>query len=347
MLGRRFAPVFGALLAGLVLVSCTPARPPENTSPEPVRTVVGGLTTPWSVVFAGAAPIVSERDTGRILEITGGPAREIGAVSGVQASGESGLLGLALRGRSLYAYSTGQGGNRIQYYPLLGEPGSFRLGAPRTVLDGLPAASFHDGGRIAFGPDGMLYAAVGEAGRRADAQDLRSLGGKILRMTPEGGVPADNPFPGSLVYSWGHRNAQGLAWAPDGTLYASEFGQDARDELNVITPGANYGWPIVEGIAGRRGFTDPVQQWSTDEASPSGIAIRGGSIYVAALRGERMFVIPLADPRRFATRFDGQLGRLRDVAVAPDGGLRVLTSNTDGRGDPRPGDDRMLAISVR
>lgn len=335
-----------ALLAGLVLVSCSAQQAePGTTEPAGVRTVADQLETPWSVVFAGKTAIVSERDTGRILEIRpGGRAREIGLVTGVRATGESGLLGLALDRDFVYAYSTGPDGNRIQRFPLTGEPGSFRLGPAETILGGLPAASYHDGGRIAFGPDGMLYATVGDAGQQSTAQDLRSLGGKILRMTPEGGVPADNPFPGSLVYSFGHRNPQGLGWAPDGTLYSSEFGADTWDELNIITPGANYGWPMVEGIAGRGGLTDPVQQWQPSEASPSGIAIDDTSIYLANLRGERLRVVPLNDPGRSRELLTGEFGRLRDVAIAPDGRLRILTSNTDGRGDPAPDDDRMLAM---
>ncbi|WP_406690495.1 PQQ-dependent sugar dehydrogenase [Saccharopolyspora sp. ID03-671] len=317
------------------------SRPADAVEPAAVE----GLTTPWSVVFAGDTPIISERDTGRIVEIDpAGRAREVGVIPGVVASGESGLLGLALRDGNLYAYSTGQDGNRIQRYPLLGQPGSFRLGPERTILDRLPSASYHDGGRIAFGPDGMLHAAVGDAGNSASAQDLGSLGGKILRMTPDGGVPPDNPFPGSLVLTYGHRNVQGLAWGPDGTLYASEFGQNTWDELNIIRPGANYGWPTVEGIGERPGLTDPVQQWATDVASPSGIAVHGDAVYLANLRGERLREVPLREPGTSTEHFVGEFGRLRDVAVAPDGTLRVLTSNTDGRGDPAPGDDRMLAF---
>ncbi|MFC7343838.1 PQQ-dependent sugar dehydrogenase [Saccharopolyspora griseoalba] len=346
MVRSRAVIRIAGVLAGLMLLSCTAA--PESGSRaadvDGVRTVVDQLETPWSVVFAGTTPIISERDTGRIVEIAAGRAREIGSVAGVEAVGESGLLGLALRDGFLYAYSTGAETNRIHRYPLIGEPGSLRLGAAETVLDGIPAASYHDGGRIAFGPDGMLYATAGDAGTSSNAQDLRSLGGKILRMTPEGGVPADNPFPGSLVYSYGHRNPQGLAWAPDGTLYSSEFGADAWDELNVIEPGANYGWPMAEGIAGRDGLVDPVQQWTPSQASPSGIAIDGTSIYIANLRGERLRVVPLTDPTRSRELLTDRFGRLRDVAIAPDGELRILTSNTDGRGDPEPGDDRMLAL---
>jgi glucose/arabinose dehydrogenase len=163
-------------------------------------------------------------------------------------------------------------------------------------------------------------------------------------MTPDGQVPADNPLPGSLVYSYGHRNPQGIAWAADGTLYASEFGQDTWDELNVIEPGGNYGWPVVEGVG--EGFVNPVATWATDEASPSGLAVTDEGVYLAGLRGERLWRVPLtADgvgtPQALLV---GEYGRLRAVAVAPDGSLWVLTNNTDGRGTPRPGDDRILRV---
>jgi len=222
------------------------------------------------------------------------------------------------------------------------KPGSLGLEEPETLLDGIASASIHDGGRIAFGPDGMLYVTVGDAGNSSAAQDRGSLSGKILRLTPDGEVPVDNPFDGSPVYSYGHRNPQGLAWDSEGTMYASEFGQNTWDELNVIEPGRNYGWPSVEGIAGDDRFTDPVQQCAPAEASPSGMAIADGSIWIANLRGERLREVPLEDTSSSIEHLVGEHGRLRDVAVAPDGSLWVLTNNTDGRGDPRPDDDRVL-----
>lgn len=186
-------------------------------------------------MFADGVALVSERDSGRILELPdGGGTRVVGTVGGVVHAGESGLLGLAVdRERRLYAYSTGPDGNRIERYTLSGAPGSLALGAGEVILDGLPSASFHDGGRIAFGPDGMLYATVGDAGQRERAQDLDSLTGKILRMTPDGEIPTDNPFPGSLVFSYGHRNPQGIAWTADGTMFATELGEDSWDELQA------------------------------------------------------------------------------------------------------------------
>lgn len=256
--------------------------------------------------------------------------------------GEGGLLGLAAHENYLYAYYTAENENRIERFSISGEPGRLELGNPETLLDGIPAGVTHNGGRLAFGPDGMLYATAGDAGNREDAQNRESLSGKILRLTPEGEVPEDNPFPGSPVYSYGHRNPQGLAWAEDGTMYSSEFGQNTWDELNVIEPGGNYGWPEVEGMGGSDEFIDPVQQWEPAEASPSGIAIKDETLYMANLRGARLHEIPLPQATESVAHFTDEYGRLRDVTVAPDGSLWVMTNNTDGRGNPSDGDDRIL-----
>ncbi|MFC6065940.1 PQQ-dependent sugar dehydrogenase [Streptomyces ochraceiscleroticus] len=309
--------------------------------------VAEGLQAPWSIAFHGDVPLVSERDSGRVLELgRDGDSREVGTIAGARAMGEGGLLGLAVRDDHLYAYFTAIDENRIERYAIEGRAGSLRLGPPEEILGGIPAASYHNGGRIAFGPDGMLYATAGDAGDGDRAQDRRALSGKILRMTPEGRVPDDNPFRASLTWSYGHRNPQGIAWADDGTMYASEFGQDTWDELNVIEPGGNYGWPRVEGIAGEDEFIDPVQQWAPANASPSGIAVVGDALYVANLRGERLREVPLSDPGTSTELLAGRHGRLRDVVPAPDGSLWVLTNNTDGRGDPGPDDDRVLGIRV-
>jgi glucose/arabinose dehydrogenase len=165
-------------------------------------------------------------------------------------------------------------------------------------------------------------------------------------MTLDGEAPDDNPIPGSLVFSLGHRNVQGMGWAEDGTMFATEFGQDTWDELNVITAGTNYGWPVVEGIVGRAEYADPVQQWTPDEASPSGMAIVGGTLFLANLRGQVLRSVPLADTSSADDLLSGEFGRLRDAVEAPDGSLWVLTNNTDGRGDPRAEDDRILRIPL-
>lgn len=339
-------------LAGCTPDSGDPPTPGESTVPgdqsddRTGETIASGLDAPWSVAFHEGTPLVSERDSARILELDGhGTAREVAVVDGVVPRGEAGLLGIAVREGRLYAYFTADDENRIVRYPLSGEPGSLALGPGESILDGIPAAGNHDGGRIAFGPDGMLYATAGDAGDTGSAQDPDSLAGKILRMTPEGGIPIDNPFPGSYVFTLGHRNPQGIAWGPDGAMYASEFGQNTWDELNVIEAGGNYGWPAAEGIAGEPGFIDPVQQWHPSDASPSGISVLDGSLYIANLRGQRLREVPLDDLSSSTEYFSGELGRLRDAVVAPDGSLWILTNNTDGRGQPGPDDDRIVRFA--
>jgi glucose/arabinose dehydrogenase len=317
-----------------------------STSSE-AKSLVQGLDAPWSIAFLNNTALISERDSGKILEFSGsGGTREVGSIADAAASGEGGLLGIAIREGYLYAYMTTGQDNRIVRYRLNGQDSSLSLGQSETILSGIPSASYHDGGRIAFGPDGMLYATTGDAGNRANAQNRESLAGKILRLSPDGGIPQDNPFPNSPVYSYGHRNPQGLAWDAQGTLYSSEFGQDTWDELNVITAGGNYGWPTVEGIANREGFVDPVQQWRPSDASPSGMTIVNGTIYIANLRGESLRAVPINDLPSSTKMFQGEYGRLRDVVQAPDGALWILTNNTDGRGDPGQHDDQIIRVNI-
>jgi glucose/arabinose dehydrogenase len=250
--------------------------------------------------------------------------------------------------RLLYAYHGAADDNRVVRMPLQGEPGSLSLGAPEVVLSGVQRNSTHNGGRIAFGPDGMLYVATGDAQDRPLAQDPASLNGKILRVTADGAPAPGNPF-GNAVWSLGHRNVQGLAWTSDGMMWASEFGQNTFDELNRIEPGGNYGWPVHEGIAQDPAYVDPVATWGTSEASPSGIAAIGDTVFMAGLRGERLWVIDTSagglqgEP---GAVLSGEQGRLRDVVAAADGSLWVLTNNTDGRGSPREGDDLLLRLDL-
>ena len=312
--------------------------------------MITGLETPWSVAFLGTTALISERDSGRIRELVGGATREVGVVAGVVHSGEGGLLGLATydsNGTSyLYAYFTGADDNRIVRYPLTGTPGNLGLGAVEPIFNGIAKAGNHDGGRIAFGPDGQLYVTVGDAGQRERAQDPNSVNGKILRLTPTGQVPADNPTAGNPMYSMGHRNPQGIGWDAEGRMWAAEFGQDTWDELNQITPGANYGWPVVEGIANDPRFVDPVHQWNPDDASPSGLAVIGDTVFLANLKGQRLTAVSLTDPSQETVFYNEQYGRLRSAQLAPDGSLWILTNNTDGRGSPRAGDDRILRVQL-
>jgi glucose/arabinose dehydrogenase len=344
------APAPAETSAGTDGVSNGPAAPVGTPT-----TILDDLHAPWSVVpMPDGSALVDDRDSGRVSEFTaGGRTRTVGTVTGVVHSGEGGLLGLAVRAESsvtyLYAYLTTAHDNRVVRMPLTGSPGHRALGTPRTVIAGIPKGVFHNGGRIAFGPDGMLYITTGDGTDTSNAQNLHSLGGKILRVTPTGAVPSGNPFPSSPVYSYGHRNPQGLAWDSSGRLWASEFGQDTWDELNIITPGSDYGWPIVEGIAHDRRFVDPVYQWHTDVASPSGIAIVDDTIFMASLRGQRLWVIdPPRDgsPVHAKAYYTNEFGRLRLAVAAGPHTLWLVTNNTDGRGSPKPGDDRILRVGV-
>lgn len=307
-------------------------------------TVATGLEVPWGIAFqADGSALVSERDTGRILRVADGSRTVVSTVAGVEPRGEGGLLGITRNGDWIYAYFTSATDNRVVRIRWDG----VKLGNPEIILTGIPKAGIHNGGRIVFGPDGMLYVATGDAGQEEFAQDQNSLGGKILRITPTGSVPADNPFPGSPVLSVGHRNVQGLAFDAQDRLWASEFGQSDVDELNLIEAGSNYGWPDCEGACGREEFVDPVVQWHpTSIASPSGLAVLGDSAYVASLRGQSVWQVPLDGSGRAAALELGDLGRLRTIEPAPDGSMWLSTSNTDGRGDPRDGDDRIVRLIV-
>src|SRR5215211_7701745 len=258
-------------LAVFVVAACDDSQGEQPAAAAGTRTIATGLNVPWGVAFLpGGDALVSERQTGRILRISpnGRRKRVVMRVPGVDTdSGEGGLLGLAVsptyaRDRWVYAYFTSDRDNRIV---------RFRLGgALHPVLTGLRNGIIHNGGRIAFGPDGKLYAGVGETGDDGLAQERGAQNGKILRMEPDGSVPDDNPFPGSRVWSLGRRNVQGLAWDRAGRLWATEFGQNELDEVNLIRPGRNYGWPEREGRGGTDGgrYTNPVLEWPTDENSP-------------------------------------------------------------------------------
>jgi glucose/arabinose dehydrogenase len=321
-----------------------------------VSTLATNLEVPWSFAFLpNGDALVTERDSGRLLRVSpSGDVKEI-QTPPEGGSGEGGLLGVAVspdyrEDRYVYAYYTTERDNRVV---------RFRLGEkPEPILTGIPVNTYHDGGRIKFGPDGMLYVSTGDAGDSSNSQNRNSLGGKILRIEPDGSVPHDNPFPGNPVYSYGHRNVEGLAWDAKGQLYASEFGENTWDEVNKIEAGQNYGWPEVEGRGGEdQGYVDPITVWPTSEASPSGaeILVDGaipqweGDLFVTALRGERLWRLELNGSGEVVEReklLDHEFGRIRDVAQAPDGSLWVSTSNRDSYGSPVSAqDDRILRLA--
>ncbi|MFI0485187.1 PQQ-dependent sugar dehydrogenase [Actinomadura sp. 9N215] len=333
-------------------LSASAAPPGTGGAPGEPRKVATGLKVPWAMAFLpGGDALVTERDTGNLVRVTPrGQWEQVGKVPGVEPGGEGGLMGIAVSpayatDRLIYLYYTAASDNRVVRVVFDGR----RLtAAPQPIVTGIPKGFNHNGGRLAFGPDKMLYITTGEVGDEGLSQDKDSLGGKILRVTPDGKPAPGNPF-GNRVWTYGHRNVQGLAWDDKGRLYATEFGQNRFDEVNLIEKGKNYGWPDVEGVGDRDGFTDPLLTWSTGEASPSGLAYAGGSLWAAALRGERLWQIPLDDGRtgRPVALHTSEYGRLRAAVTAPDGSIWVATSNHDGRGDPAKEDDRIISVPVR
>ncbi|WP_127480285.1 PQQ-dependent sugar dehydrogenase [Nocardioides pantholopis] len=336
----------------------TPADTPAGSAttvsgpPRVVDTIATGLEVPWGLAFLpDGDAVATERDSGRVLRIAPtGQITELGTVTEAAPQAEGGLLGVAVSpdfatDQRLFLYLTTDTDNRVVRTTLRDD----RLGDLDPILTGIVKGPIHDGGRLEFGPDGYLYVSTGEAGEPDRAQDRDDLGGKILRITTDGDPAPGNPN-GSPVWSWGHRNVQGLAFVGD-QLWASEFGDSDFDELNRIERGANYGWPKVEGTGGpdaaAAGFVDPLATWDTDEASPSGLAYAAGHLWMAALRGERLWRVPVDGDRlgRPESFLIGRYGRMRTVAVAPDGRLWLTTSNRDGRAEPKDGDDRILLIA--
>jgi glucose/arabinose dehydrogenase len=344
---RRKLTAVGAMIIGTALALGTAtASAEEGPGAEPAQTpefdfrtgdtVATGLTIPWGLGFLpDDSALVAERNSGNVLRIgIDADPVVLGSLEVVGGEGqfdERGLLGLAISPSFatdgwVYAYVSTEEDNRVVRFHL----DTFD---PEPVLTGIPSALNHNGGRLAFGPDGKLYITTGDANNTANAQDLESLGGKILRVNADGTVPEDNPIAGSPVYTYGHRNVQGLSWGPDGAMYATEFGQNTWDELNRIKPGANYGWPEAEGTGGAPEFVDPLVTWSTAEASPSGGEVAGDTMYIGALRGQRLWTVPVAggEAGEPVAVLDGTLGRIRTVELGPDGWLWVTTSNGGGQ----------------
>jgi glucose/arabinose dehydrogenase len=333
--------------------SGTPPSPTASAAPDPevAGTVVEDIPVPWGIAFLpDRSALVGARDTGDLYRVGQGSKKVVGTLdvrSRIEEGGETGLLGLALHpdfatNRLLFAYLSTDADNRIVRMTYDGG-----LGRPQPILTGIATSTHHNGGGLVFGPDGLLYASTGDAEDTSTPQDKQSLNGKVLRLTDRGRPAPGNPF-GNEVFSYGHRNVEGLRFDQHGRLWASEFGDKGADELNLIRKGKDYGWPYVEGSDGRGGYADPLAQWPVDQCSPSGVAIAAGRAWLGALQGECVWSVVLDGQDRGKSRqhFAGDYGRLRSVALAPDGSLWVTTSNRDGRTDPRPGDDRILRVTL-
>lgn len=355
---------FGALL----LPNLIPQSKPINTlvsslkktlpeDAEAIEVVAANLRIPWEIAFLpGGDMLFTERGGLLKIKTADNQVKTIATVQGVNEIGEGGLLGLVLHpefptNHFLYLYYTYKNNgedtfNRVVQYRLNGAT----LEEKTIIVDAIPGAANHNGGRIKFGPDGALYITTGDAQNPSLAQDKTSLAGKILRVNDDGTVPSDNPFPNSPVYSFGHRNPQGLAWDQNGQLWATEHGSSNFDEVNVISKGDNYGWPEVRGSDSEQGLEVPFLHSGTSTWAPSGATIMGDSLFFAGLRGGAIFELNLKTKSikqslsAIEKHFENQFGRIRTINIGPDGFFYILTSNRDGRGSPISEDDRIIKI---
>jgi glucose/arabinose dehydrogenase len=370
--GPAWRAALGAgLIAGVLLAGCSfgppppdqSGAPPRLPSPSPsdpgtpdavqttVEVVAKHLAVPWGVAFLpDRTGLVTERDTGKILAVGPEPATEglrvstAATIAEAVPGGDGGLLGLAVSpdyatDQTIFIYYSTAKDNRIAALKL--------GGVPSPIVTGIPHSSVDNGGRLAFGPDGYLYAGTGDAGNRALSANRASLAGKVLRMTTAGKPAPGNPF-GTLVYSYGYRDVLGLAWDGNRRLYVTDTGADGWDELNLVVPGGDYGWPAVAGIAHNPKYRDPIVAWQPADGSCSGVAVSEQLLVAACLRGARLYAVQLTKAGGVLGApqpvLEDKFGRLRTVVAAPDGSLWVTTSNKDGQGTPGPDDDQILRI---
>ncbi|HEY4511584.1 MAG TPA: PQQ-dependent sugar dehydrogenase [Candidatus Paceibacterota bacterium] len=346
----------------------TPAAINNNTQSSatstPVDTknpqiIASNLDTPWNIVFMPSGDMMVTERPGTLRVIGKKPVSI--KVEGVVEKGEGGLLGLALdpdfsSNSLLYLYFTTVKGSNVINRVVRYVYSETWLADPVILIDDIPGGSNHNGGRLAFGPDKLLYITTGEAGNEDIAQDINSLGGKILRIKDDGSIPFDNPFVAkggraAKVYSYGHRNPQGLAWDSNGNLWATEHGRSGVtsgfDEVNLVVKGANYGWPTIQGSESKEGMSTPaVHSGATTTWAPSGIAYLDGSLYFAGFRGQALYKVSVSSGKLGVPKeyFKNQYGRLRAVSAGPDGLLYISTSNRDGRGSVKTGDDKVIAV---
>jgi glucose/arabinose dehydrogenase len=332
----------------------TPAnQTPTEQNLQSTIIVAENLNTPWELAFLPDGNILVTERPGNLKLIgkNGGTTK----VTGVKHYGEGGLLGITLHPKFtdnhfIYLYLTTSKGsstiNRVNRYTL----NNVELTNEQTIIDNIPGAIYHDGGRLAFGPDGHLYITTGDATKSSLSQDTQSLAGKILRLTDNGQIPTDNPF-NNPVYSYGHRNVQGIAWDNRGQLWATEHGrsgvQSGMDEINLIEKGKNYGWPTIEGSESRSNLETPkANSGATTTWAPSGMTIIDNVLLFAGLKGESLYQTTIQNQTlsTILRNFTGQFGRLRTVTKGPDNRVYLLTSNTDGRGNPKPGDDKIISL---
>lgn len=333
-------------------LSVTPTATPLLVSDKEV--VLENLSVPWDIALTPDGTLLVTERKGNLVIMTKQDSRKI-AVEGVHEIGEGGLLGIALHpnfaeNHWLYLYMTtrrsGRNFNIVNRYVFENN----RLSQMKTVVGNIPAGNNHNGGRMRFGPDGYLYIGTGEGGVSNRSRSLSSLGGKILRITDDGKIPENNPFETSPLYSYGHRNVQGLAWDENGIMWATEHGRSGLlsgyDEVNKIQIGKDYGWPTIQGPQEGEGLISPfVQSGANTTWAPSGLVYYKDNLFFAGLRGQALYQLNLST-KKITTHFEKEYGRLRAVTLGHDGYLYISTSNRDGRGAPKPGDDKIYKIKI-
>ena len=326
----------------------------ETQEQPDVSVVASNLEVPWALAFLPDGRMLFTERRGRVYVMEQGDnslPTLVAEIKDVKTIGEGGLLGLAVhpffeKNGFVYLYYTYSGNgdntfNRVSTFQYTN--GNFT--DEQVIVDAIPGNANHNGGRLKFGPDGYLYITTGDAQNPSLAQDIHSVAGKILRVTDEGEMAPGNPF-SNQVYSYGHRNPQGLTWDSRGKLWETEHGPSAHDEVNLIEVGANYGWPVVSGDEERNGLKKPVLQSGSATWAPSDAAIMGDSLFFAGLRGSALFeVTPLSGQIGIKEFKKNEFGRIREAVIGPDGFLYVSTSNRDGRGDPKDDDDKIIKIN--
>lgn len=348
--------VSALIFAGIIYYTAnfqTQSKPdnPNLQSPpqinNQVQTLSANLEIPWEIAFLPDKTLFITERKGIVWQLDGTNKKNVLELNDVAHIGEGGLLGLAhhpdheKNGFTYLYYTYNQNGlkNKVVRYSHIGD--TLTLG--KIIIQGIPGNKFHNGGRIKFGPDNKLYITTGDSENPSTAQDLNTLAGKILRLNDDGSIPSDNPFSNSPVYSYGHRNPQGLAWDSKGQLWETEHGQSALDEVNIILPGKNYGWPDIRGDQEKEGMEKPFLHSGNDTWAPSGVTIIGNKLLFAGLRSSTIFSLDI-QTKELKEYFKNQYGRLRTVIEGPDKNLYFLTNNRDGRGKPTTDDDRLLKV---
>ncbi|MDO8486943.1 MAG: PQQ-dependent sugar dehydrogenase [Candidatus Curtissbacteria bacterium] len=353
--------VFVIFVSGVIFLSRNQTKTGQITSLQGqavsaerrIGVLAKNLQVPWAIAFLPSGDLVFTQRGGEIKLIAKGTSAvtSVVTIDEVKQYGEGGLLGIAVSPKFsannyifvYYTYSSNGDDtkNRVVRYKFAGGKLSDRM----VIVDAIPGAVFHNGGRIKFGPDGYLYITAGDSLNPSLAQDTNSLAGKILRIDESGKAAFGNPF-GNRVYSYGHRNPQGLAWDSRGRLWETEHGNTATDEVNLIEPGKNYGWPDVRGDEKRNGMILPVVQSGVTTWAPSGAAIFDGNLFFAGLKGQGLFKISIDSPT-LSQKVVSDLGRVREVVIGPDNLLYIATNNTDGRGNPGADDDKIIVLDPK